>query len=190
MDYSPLGSSVYGILQARKLQWVAIPFSRRSLWSMDRTCISWLGSRILYHWNTREDSSASTWRYIQGHTQWVSHPKLCLPDDNLPVTPDGAQALSHTPACPVHLGRGTVVYEQPAPSILVPKNQLQILQQFAPRILKQTDSGIWSSLSGTLRLKSHSCESPKVKASQSCPTLCDPMDCPRNSPCHNKYWSG
>ena len=30
MDYSPPGSSVYGILQARILGWVAIPFSRRS----------------------------------------------------------------------------------------------------------------------------------------------------------------
>ena len=28
MDYSSLGSSVYGILQARILEWVAIPFSR------------------------------------------------------------------------------------------------------------------------------------------------------------------
>ena len=28
MDYSPLGSSVHGILQARILEWVAIPFSR------------------------------------------------------------------------------------------------------------------------------------------------------------------
>ena len=30
MDRSPPGSSVYGILQARKLEWVAIPFSRSS----------------------------------------------------------------------------------------------------------------------------------------------------------------
>ena len=30
MDYSPPGSSVHGILQARILQWVAIPFSRES----------------------------------------------------------------------------------------------------------------------------------------------------------------
>ena len=28
MDYSPQGSSVHGILQARILEWVAIPFSR------------------------------------------------------------------------------------------------------------------------------------------------------------------
>ena len=30
MDSSPPGSSVYGILQARILEWVAIPFSRGS----------------------------------------------------------------------------------------------------------------------------------------------------------------
>ena len=28
MDYSPPGSSVYGILQARILEWVAMPFSK------------------------------------------------------------------------------------------------------------------------------------------------------------------
>ena len=30
MDYSPPGSSVHGILQARILEWLAIPFSRGS----------------------------------------------------------------------------------------------------------------------------------------------------------------
>ena len=30
MDYSPPGPSVHGILQARMLEWVAIPFSRGS----------------------------------------------------------------------------------------------------------------------------------------------------------------
>ena len=30
MDRSLLGSSVHGILQARELEWVAIPFSRES----------------------------------------------------------------------------------------------------------------------------------------------------------------
>ena len=32
MDCSPPGSSVHGILQARILEWVAIPFSRGSSW--------------------------------------------------------------------------------------------------------------------------------------------------------------
>jgi len=30
MDYSPPGSSVHGILQARILEWVAMPSSRRN----------------------------------------------------------------------------------------------------------------------------------------------------------------
>ena len=40
MDCSPPGSSVHGILQARILEWVAIPFSRGSSWSRDWNCIS------------------------------------------------------------------------------------------------------------------------------------------------------
>ena len=36
MDYSPPGSSVRGILQARILEWVVIPFSRSS-WPRDQT---------------------------------------------------------------------------------------------------------------------------------------------------------
>ena len=37
MDYSPPGSSVHGILQARILEWVAIPFSRGSYRPRDQT---------------------------------------------------------------------------------------------------------------------------------------------------------
>ena len=40
MDYSPLGSSVYGILQARILEWVVIPFSRGSCHPRNQTQIS------------------------------------------------------------------------------------------------------------------------------------------------------
>ena len=52
MDRSPPGSSVHGILQARILEWVAMPFSRGSSrprdWSRfsDISCI---GKRVLYH---------------------------------------------------------------------------------------------------------------------------------------------
>ena len=52
MDCSPPGSSVRGILQARILEWVAIPFSRRSSWPRDPTSISYafcIGRRVLYH---------------------------------------------------------------------------------------------------------------------------------------------
>ena len=40
MDCSPPGSSVHGILQARILEWIAMPFSRGSSRSRDRTCTS------------------------------------------------------------------------------------------------------------------------------------------------------
>jgi len=40
MDVSPPSFSVYGILQARILEWVAMPASRGSSWPRDRTCVS------------------------------------------------------------------------------------------------------------------------------------------------------
>ena len=40
MDRSPPGSSVHGILQARKLEWISMPSSRGSSHPRDRTLIS------------------------------------------------------------------------------------------------------------------------------------------------------
>ena len=40
MDYSPPGSSIHGVLQARTLEWVAVPSSRESSRHRDQTCIS------------------------------------------------------------------------------------------------------------------------------------------------------
>ena len=54
MDWSPPGSSVYGILQARKLELVAIPFSRGSSWPRDRTRVSRIAGRFFTAWATRE----------------------------------------------------------------------------------------------------------------------------------------
>ena len=51
---SPPGSSVHGILQARILEWVAMPSSRGSSGPKDCTCISGIGRRILYHCTTWE----------------------------------------------------------------------------------------------------------------------------------------
>ena len=48
MDCSPPGFCVHAILQARALQWVAIPFSRASSWPRDRTQVSCTGRQILY----------------------------------------------------------------------------------------------------------------------------------------------
>ena len=48
MDCRLSGSSVHGILQARILEWVAIPFSRGSSQPRDRTHISCIGRWIFY----------------------------------------------------------------------------------------------------------------------------------------------
>ena len=49
MHCSLPGSSVHEILQARILDWVAIPFSKRSSQSRDRTYVSCMGTRLLYY---------------------------------------------------------------------------------------------------------------------------------------------
>ena len=48
IDYSPPGASVHQILQARILEWVAIPFCRISSWLRDRTWVYVLCRWILY----------------------------------------------------------------------------------------------------------------------------------------------
>ena len=52
LDHSPPGSSVHGILWARRLEWAAISFFRGSSRSRDRTHISCLVRRTLSHWAT------------------------------------------------------------------------------------------------------------------------------------------
>ena len=52
IDYSPQGSSVHGILQARVLEWVAISFSRGSSWPRDRTQVSCIVGRRFTVWAT------------------------------------------------------------------------------------------------------------------------------------------
>ena len=52
MDCSQLDSSVHGILQARILEWVAMPSSRGSSQLRDQTCVSYvscIGRWVLYH---------------------------------------------------------------------------------------------------------------------------------------------
>ena len=52
MDCSPPSSSVHKILQARILEWVAMPSSRGSFWLRNWTCISYVSCidrRVLYH---------------------------------------------------------------------------------------------------------------------------------------------
>ena len=55
MDCSPPGSSVHGILQARILEWIAIPFSRGSSWPRDQIQVSHTAGRFFIIWAIGED---------------------------------------------------------------------------------------------------------------------------------------
>ena len=54
MNCSLSGSSVYAILQAKILEWIAIPFSRGSSLPKDQTLISCIADRFFTIWATRE----------------------------------------------------------------------------------------------------------------------------------------
>ena len=54
MVYSPPGSSLHGILQARILEWVVIPLSRGSSQPRDQTWVSCVAGRFFTIWATRK----------------------------------------------------------------------------------------------------------------------------------------
>ena len=81
MDYSPPGSSIYGILQARVLEWVAICFSRGSSRPRDRTWVSCIVGRRFTIWATREiQSLVITWseKFIWLHKFQIFNQKQLL----------------------------------------------------------------------------------------------------------------
>ena len=57
VDCNPAGFSVHGILQAKILEWLGIPFSRGSFWLRDWTRVSSISGRLLYHLSHEESPS-------------------------------------------------------------------------------------------------------------------------------------
>ena len=53
-DYKPPGSSVHGILQARILEWVAMPFPGGSSWPRDQIRVYHIAGRFFTIWATKE----------------------------------------------------------------------------------------------------------------------------------------
>ena len=60
MDCSWPDSSVHGILQARILEWVAMPASRGSSWLRNRTWVSCIAGRFFTDWASRAISQIKT----------------------------------------------------------------------------------------------------------------------------------
>ena len=73
MDCSLPGSSVYGIFQARILEWVAISFSRRSSPPRDWTQVSCIVDRRFTIWATRE----VPWCHVYEKTQKIFETYMC-----------------------------------------------------------------------------------------------------------------
>ena len=63
-DNTPPGSSAHGILQARILEWVAIPFSRGSSWSRDWTWLFCIAGRFFTIWAAREAQVLDRYTYF------------------------------------------------------------------------------------------------------------------------------
>ena len=57
MGCSPPGSPVHGILQAKILKWVTIPFSRGCSWPRDQTQDSYISGRFFIVWSTLDYSN-------------------------------------------------------------------------------------------------------------------------------------
>ena len=72
MACSPPGSSVHGILQARILDWVAIPFSRGSSQPKDQTWVSCIAGRFFTVWAAREAPCDLTNVYRAVHRHWMA----------------------------------------------------------------------------------------------------------------------
>ena len=64
--WDPMDYTVHGILQARMLECVAIPFSRQSSQPRDRTQVSHVAGRFFISWATREahDIYNSSWSSV------------------------------------------------------------------------------------------------------------------------------
>ena len=76
-DCSPPGFSVHGILQARILDWIAIPFSRGSSWPRDRTWVSCTAGRFFTIWASGKSWGRKGWS-ISWRCPWFLIPKLML----------------------------------------------------------------------------------------------------------------
>ena len=87
MDCSPPGSSVHGILQARKLEWAAMPFSRGSSRPRYQTHVSGISCKADGFFTTeppgtsRKDlsSSTNTWINSAGNSGAESSPQRPQP---------------------------------------------------------------------------------------------------------------
>ena len=94
MDCNPPGSSVHGILQARILEWVAVPSSRGSSWPRDRMSLAFpaLAGRFV--------TNSTTWELPNGsqcRSKNNAHGQPAAPstDQRGPLSSNTWKAIAH-----------------------------------------------------------------------------------------------
>ena len=107
MDYSPPGSSVHGILQARILEWVAIFFSTGSSQPRTQTRVSCIADIFFTDWATRE-AAFSKVVVCESFNFSKSSPTITLsvfnfhfPNDMLSKCPCASTYLLWSSICPI-----------------------------------------------------------------------------------------
>ena len=79
MDSRLPGSSAHGILQARILEWIAIPFSRGSSQPRDQTRVSHIAGRFFTVWDTSRRIIALQCCVGFCLTTWIGHKYTYVP---------------------------------------------------------------------------------------------------------------
>ena len=153
MDCSPPGSSVFGILQARILEWVAFPFSRGSSWPRDWTRISCVEGKFCTIWATREASlwhicfptSGMSSTHLIGLTTF-SYPSALSPQRSL-------SSLSSSHRCPTSWAKLGILSPASRGSLIIPfvlcYNSLFIY------VLIDCELGAWTSSYSSLYTFAH-----------------------------------
>ena len=94
MDYI-----LHGILQTRILEWVAVPFSRRSSQSRDQTHVSGIAGRFFTSWATREECWCNVNQF--------NHGQVCVCAKSLQSCPTVCDPMDYI-ACQVPLSMGVL----------------------------------------------------------------------------------
>ena len=156
MDYT-----VHGTLQARILEWVALPFSRGSSQPRDQTHVSHIVGRFFTSWATWEAQKTLEWAAYPFSSR-SSNPGIqlgspALQADSLPTK------LFTTPwnKVSMHLDSQLLIETNWCPQVKSSCRSVSIYHSFQVLPLS------------SLLFSDHSAA---AKSLQSCPTLCDPRD--------------
>ena len=115
MDCSLPGSSVHGILQARILEWVVIPFSRGSSWPRDWIQVFHMSGRLFTIWATNKDIIKHL-KYITTDFSSVQFSHSVMSDSLQPHRQQHARLPCPSPtpracsnSCPLNLSCGPTI---------------------------------------------------------------------------------